>query len=185
MRALGLSLLTAALVLVAACDGCAGRPDDAAAPAPAPAPQVRTVDGEGWSIEVPSDWKTHEPGLYVGPDRANVLVRVKEVPLPVALLVDNIKEDLRRRHPDIAFEEQRGLKLGELSVLELRGRYTSRGGKRVVQHQLVGEGGKRKYVVTMSVVEPHYPKHRETFEKITLSFRGEFEALSPAAPVSP
>jgi hypothetical protein len=171
--------LAALLALgLAGCDGCTAD----RSPPPIPVehkPTTRTVEGAGWSAEIPADWETREPGLFVGPDRANLLVVTKEVPLPVGLLTDSIKQDLLRKHPDMTFDVERGLKLHGLSVYELRGRYTSRGGRRVVQHQLIGEGGKTKYIATLSVLQDFYPDHAADFNRITASFRGEFRPLSP------
>ncbi len=181
MRLVGLLFL---LLAVAGCDDCSSRraPADVAPPA---APSTRTVTGPGWSAEIPAHWESREGGLHIGPNRANLLVTTKEVPLPVGLLTDSIKQDLLRAHPDMTFDTERGLKLHGLSVYELRGRYTSRGGKRVVQHQLIGEGGKTKYIATMSVVEDFYPDHAAEFNRITASFRGEFVPLGPPPEAPP
>ena len=173
--ALGLILLSMG---AGGCDGC--NPDP-----PPVVPTTQTVSGPGWTAEIPVDWQEREPGLYVGANRANLLVTVKEVPLPVALLTDSIKKDLVRQHQDIVFDVERGLNINGLSLFELRSRYTSPGGKRVVQHQLIGEGGKSKYILTLSVVEDFYPDHRADFDKITASFRGEFHPLTPRDPPAP
>ena len=176
----GVGLLILLAMVLPSCDGCGEKP----AP-PSKVETTRTVETEHWRMKIPAHWQERKPGVYAGPDRANVAVVVREVPLPVKLLTESVKADLQRAHPDLVLDVERGLTLGDLSAYELRGRFTSRGGKAVVLHQVVVEGGARKYILTFSVLASLYPENRVDFDRITASFRGTMYPLQAPPAVTP
>ncbi len=167
------------------CGQCGVEPAPETTPAPLkPALAFKRVQGEGWSVEVPQDWVKREKGLYIGPDRANVVVSVRDVSLPIVLLPESTREDLRKRHADYEVLSEEKRKVNGLYMFEIQGRYTH-GGVPVVQHTAVYEGGTRKYILTLSVVVPDYPYNRPVFARILSTFRGTHTPVPQKPPRAP
>lgn len=137
------------------------------------------VQGEGWTASVPADWEEREPGIYVGPDLANVVINVRDVPLPLELLGDGVLEDMKKAHRGYQVLGQHEAGLNGLRALELHGRY-DRGQKSITHHTVVVEGGLKKYILTLSVVTPDYPANQAIFARVIKSFKGTFVAPAEA-----
>lgn len=140
------------------------------------------IQGEGWAASVPADWERREEGVYVGPDLANAVIRVRDVPLPLELLGEGVLEDMKKAHQEYQVLGRHEAGLNGLRALELHGRYT-RGSKSITHHTVVVEGGLKKYILTLSVVTPDYPANQALFARVIKSFRGTF--VAPASQGEP
>jgi hypothetical protein len=164
----------AALLCGALC-GC-GRCEEAPAPAEeeaAVSEPYQEIAGAGWSASVPARWERREEGVYVGPDRANVVVSVRDVEIPLELLLEDARADLAKANAGYVLLGQHEAGLNGLRALELHGQY-ERNGHAVTHHTVAVEGGRKKYVMTLSVVSALYPANQARFARIIQSFRGEF-----------
>ena len=158
------ALCVAALLVL----GCKETPPPPSTPPEVPFKAVETRD---WTLQIPQDWHARSPGLYVGPDRANVLVNVRDNAQSLEALSALNLMDLRQTHADYTVLEHRKGTIGGLPAEEVMGRFTGGSGKAITQLTVVVDEGRRKAILTLSVVSRDHPNHAADFGRIVASFR--------------
>ncbi len=144
---------------------------------PPPPPQgqeavpLHPVDGPGWRVEIPADWTEREPGLFIGPDRAHLLVTSKDNPASLTDLRLLNLLDLARAHPDFEVIAERLGRVADLPAHEITGRYTSPAGQPVVQITVLVDAGATKHVLTLASRADDFSNHDRIFQRVVGSFR--------------
>ena len=129
-------------------------------------PELRRVDGDGWSIEVPRSWERRAPNLFVGPDRANVRVEVRAIPLPMALFTDSTRRDLHELPGYVLEREEERRRPDGLYTHTLWGRYQHNTTPVAVVTGIYDAGEADKLIVTLTVVAGRLPENRAWFEAV-------------------
>lgn len=164
--------------------GCDDSPPPIASTAVSVPPPVpfKIISGEGWTLEVPVDWELNDGGLWMGPDRANISVASKFYPLPLDLVTDATRADLGRGLNKFVVRSEKMGKIGRLDAYEVLSEYETPGGKTIAVTTVLVDGGRRKHLLTLTVLAADYPNDATIFRRIVQSFDAPYEPVESSPP---